>query len=59
MEGINATGVELIASEAGVSKRTLYKYFPSKATSVERYLAYLREMVVDRQKSWPTGRAND
>ncbi|AFR50752.1 TetR/AcrR family transcriptional regulator [Gordonia sp. KTR9] len=47
VEGINATGVELIASEAGVSKRTLYKYFPSKVTLVEQYLAYLREMVVD------------
>ncbi|TYQ07567.1 UNVERIFIED_ORG: TetR family transcriptional regulator [Gordonia westfalica J30] len=46
VEGINATGVELIASEAGVSKRTLYKYFPSKVTLVEQYLAYLRRMVV-------------
>ncbi|WP_188491421.1 TetR/AcrR family transcriptional regulator [Williamsia phyllosphaerae] len=47
VEGINATGVELIASEADVSKRTLYKYFPSKVNLVEQYLAYLREMVVD------------
>lgn len=47
VEGINATGVDLIASRADVSKRTLYKYFPSKVALVEQYLAFLREMVVD------------
>ncbi|MGC5246753.1 TetR/AcrR family transcriptional regulator [Gordonia sp. DT219] len=47
VEGINATGVETIASEAHVSKRTLYKYFPSKVALVEQYLTHLREMVVD------------
>jgi len=47
VDGINATGVELIATEADVSKRTLYKYFPSKVNLVEEYLAYLRQMVVD------------
>ena len=29
-EGIHATGVERIAKEAHVSKRTLYRHFPSK-----------------------------
>ncbi|NGP06010.1 helix-turn-helix transcriptional regulator [Rhodococcus sp. 14C212] len=38
VEGINATGVELIATKAEVSKRTLYKHFPSKTVLVERYL---------------------
>ena len=28
--GFHATGVDLIMKEAGVSKKTLYKYFPSK-----------------------------
>ncbi|SFD04793.1 TetR family transcriptional regulator [Pseudoalteromonas denitrificans] len=28
--GFNATGIELIISQAGVSKKTLYKYFKSK-----------------------------
>ncbi|MEH3155255.1 MAG: TetR/AcrR family transcriptional regulator [Gordonia paraffinivorans] len=46
-EGINATGVELIADTAGVSKRTLYKYFPSKTHLVDQYLTYVREKVVD------------
>ena len=34
-EGINATGVERLASEASVSKRTLYQHFPSKTAVVE------------------------
>lgn len=37
-EGIHATGVERIAREAGVSKRTMYQHFPSKAQLVEKYL---------------------
>lgn len=41
-EGINATGVGRIASNASVSKRTLYQHFPSKAALVEEYLHQLR-----------------
>jgi AcrR family transcriptional regulator len=37
-EGIHATGVERIAQEAGVSKRTMYQRFPSKTQLVEEYL---------------------
>jgi AcrR family transcriptional regulator len=37
-EGIHATGVERIAEEARVSKRTLYRHFPSKNDLVEQYL---------------------
>lgn len=36
--GIHATGVELVAERAGVSKRTLYKHFPSKNELVVHYL---------------------
>ncbi len=36
--GIHATGVELIAHEAGVSKRTLYQHFASKNDMVDNYL---------------------
>jgi AcrR family transcriptional regulator len=43
LEGINATGVERIASKAAVSKRTLYQHFPSKAALVEEYLRQLRQ----------------
>lgn len=46
-EGINATGVERLASEASVSKRTLYQHFPSKAAIVEEYLRSIRERVGD------------
>lgn len=47
VEGINATGVDLIATRAGVSKRTLYKYFPSKVDLVEHYLRTLVELRTD------------
>lgn len=47
VEGINATGVERLAQEASVSKRTLYKHFPSKAAVVEEYLRYIRQGVGD------------
>jgi AcrR family transcriptional regulator len=42
-EGINATGVDLIADRASVSKRTLYQHFPSKTALVEEYLRQLRQ----------------
>jgi AcrR family transcriptional regulator len=46
-EGINATGVERLASEASVSKRTLYQHFPSKTAVVEEYLRCLQQGVED------------
>lgn len=36
--GIHATGVERLAQEAHVSKRTFYQHFPSKSDLVEQYL---------------------
>ncbi|MET0455295.1 MAG: helix-turn-helix domain-containing protein [Mycobacterium sp.] len=36
--GIHATGVDRIAREAHVSKRTFYQHFPSKVGLVEEYL---------------------
>jgi len=44
-EGINATGVERLAAEASVSKRTLYQHFPSKTAVVEEYLRTIRQRV--------------
>jgi len=38
-EGIRAVGVDPIAAEVGISKRTLYNYFPSKDDLVVGYLA--------------------
>src|SRR5262249_24686037 len=36
--GIHATGVELVAQQANVSKRTLYQHFASKNDLVDTYL---------------------
>jgi AcrR family transcriptional regulator len=44
-EGINATGVERLAAESSVSKRTLYQHFPSKTAVVEEYLRSIEERV--------------
>src|SRR6478735_4271045 len=52
-EGINATGVERLASEASVSKRTLYQHFPSKAAVVEEYLRCIQQVVGDPIRPGP------
>src|ERR1700761_3728474 len=46
-DGINATGVERLAAEASVSKRTLYQHFPSKTDVVEEYLRGMEQLVAD------------
>jgi AcrR family transcriptional regulator len=46
-DGINATGVEKLAAEASVSKRTLYQHFPSKTAVVEEYLRGMAQRAVD------------
>jgi AcrR family transcriptional regulator len=38
LEGIRAIGVDTIAAEIGISKRTLYNHFPSKDALIEAYL---------------------
>ncbi|RKT53587.1 TetR/AcrR family transcriptional regulator [Saccharothrix australiensis] len=42
-QGINATGMEEVASRAPVSKRTLYIHFPTKDDLVVAYLRHLTE----------------
>ena len=37
-QGIRAVGVDLVAAEAGVSKRTLYNHYPSKDALIAAYL---------------------
>src|SRR5215217_5939649 len=39
LQGIRAVGVDTIAAEIGISKRTLYNHFPSKDTLIAAYLA--------------------
>ena len=46
-EGINATGVERLAAESSVSKRTLYQHFPSKTAVVEEYLRSIEQGIAD------------
>jgi AcrR family transcriptional regulator len=46
-DGINATGVERLAAESSVSKRTLYQHFPSKTAVVEEYLRSIEQIVAD------------
>src|ERR1700720_1580368 len=52
-EGINATGVERLASEASVSKRTLYQHFLSKTAVVEEYLRCIQQGVGDPIRPGP------
>jgi AcrR family transcriptional regulator len=47
LEGINATGVERLAAESSVSKRTLYQHFPSKTAVVEEYLRGMDQRIAD------------
>ncbi|WP_295627779.1 TetR/AcrR family transcriptional regulator [uncultured Corynebacterium sp.] len=42
-QGIHATGVDAIAAEAGITKRTLYDRFGSKDSLVEAYLTRRHE----------------
>src|SRR6202163_13149 len=39
LQGIRAVGVDTIAAEIGISKRTLYNHFPSKGELIAAYLA--------------------
>src|SRR6059058_2428363 len=38
LQGIRAVGVDTIAAEIGISKRTLYNHFPSKDDLIVAYL---------------------
>src|SRR4030081_2624187 len=38
LRGIRAVGVDTIAAEIGISKRTLYNHFPSKDQLIAAYL---------------------
>jgi AcrR family transcriptional regulator len=47
-QGIRAVGVDTVAAEIGISKRTLYNYFPSKE---ELIVAYLSRHLTQPRKS--------
>ena len=48
LQGIRAVGVDTIAAEIGISKRTLYNHFPSKDALIS---AYLERRFVQRPSS--------
>lgn len=50
--GIRATGVDTIAAEVGISKRTLYNHFPSKDALITAYLE--RRFVQPRPSDKPS-----
>ena len=51
LQGIRAVGVDTIAAEIGISKRTLYNHFPSKDALISAYLA--RRFVAPRPSQKP------
>ena len=51
LQGIRAVGVDTIAAEIGISKRTLYNHFPSKDALIAAYLA--RRFVQPRPSDKP------
>lgn len=46
-DGIRATGIDKVIAEAGVSKVTFYRYFPSKNALIEAFLAYRHQRWID------------
>lgn len=46
-DGIRATGVDRIIDEAGVTKVTLYRHFPSKNDLIKAYLGYRHDLWMD------------
>ena len=51
LQGLRAVGVDTIAAEIGISKRTLYNHFPSKDALIAAYLA--RRFVAPRPSDKP------
>ena len=51
LQGIRAVGVDTIAAEIGISKRTLYNHFPSKDELISAYL--MRRFVQPRTSDKP------
>ncbi len=43
--GFHATGIDKVMADSGISKRTLYKYFPSKEHLIEAVLEHYGETV--------------
>ena len=53
LRGIRAVGVDTIAAEIGISKRTLYNHFPSKDALIVAYLQRRLRLVPHRSAHRP------
>lgn len=49
-QGIHATGVDALAQHAGVTKKTLYRHYPSKELLIEATLALRHTMFMRRMQ---------
>jgi AcrR family transcriptional regulator len=47
-EGVNTVGVDRIVSEAGVTRATFYRHFPSKTDLVLAYLQHVHDAIAAR-----------
>src|SRR6201996_8810463 len=56
--GFHATGMEAALAGSGISKRTLYKYFPSKGDLIEAVLRFYSE-IVEHQLFGPVASISD
>ena len=57
--GFHATGIDKVMADSGISKRTLYKYFPSKEHLIEAVLEHYGEVVEARMLVPALARSDD
>lgn len=57
--GFHATGVELLSREAGVTKKTLYRHYPSKDVLIDAALALRHAQFMARMRTFVDGAAVD
>ena len=50
-QGFHATGVDLLSKEAEITKKTLYRYFPTKEALVQAALRHRDAMFLDRMRA--------
>ena len=50
--GFHATGVDLLSQEAGVTKKTLYRHYPSKNALIEAALALRHTQFMAKMRAW-------
>ncbi|MER5481323.1 helix-turn-helix domain-containing protein [Streptomyces sp. NPDC002734] len=54
-QGVAGTSADEIAAAAGLSTRTLWRYFPSKEECVRPLLLTGLEDIIERLRAWPPG----